>query len=168
MQYIFIAKVCYDNIGCFSNEWPFWNTFGILPRSTEENGITFNLYTRINPTNDQVLDPNGPGTSVMSTNFNGAHKTVFIIHGLNEERGDDWIKRMTSFLIQYFDVNVIVVNWKDGANDNYFRAVANTRVVGAVTANMIKLLQRSSSLSLDNVHLVGHSLGAHVAGYVEK
>lgn len=67
-----------------------------------------------------------------------------------------------------FDVNVIVVVWAEGAKDNYIRAVANTRVVGAVTANMIKLLQRSSSLTLDNVHLVGHSLGAHVAGYVGK
>ncbi|VDI55479.1 pancreatic lipase-related protein 1 [Mytilus galloprovincialis] len=157
---------CYDNVGCFSNAWPFWNTFGILPHSPEENGITFHLYTRINPTNDQVLDPNGSGTSVMSTNFNDAHKTVFIIHGFNGKKEDNWIKLMKSALIQYFDVNVIVVVWAEGAKDNYIRAVANTRVVGAVTANMIKLLQRSSSLTLDNVHLVGHSLGAHVAGYV--
>ncbi|CAC5375489.1 Phospholipase A1 member A,Endothelial lipase,Pancreatic lipase-related protein 2,Inactive pancreatic lipase-related protein 1,Pancreatic triacylglycerol lipase,Putative endothelial lipase [Mytilus coruscus] len=160
------SEVCYDNIGCFSNAWPFWNTFGILPNSPEQNGITFHLYTRINPTNDQVLDPNGSGTSVMSTNFNGAHKTVFIIHGFNGEIDDDWIKLMTTALIQYFDVNVIVVVWTDGANDNYFQAVANTRVVGAVIANMIKLLQRSGGLTLNNVHLVGHSLGAHVAGYV--
>ncbi|XP_052067289.1 lipase member H-like [Mytilus californianus] len=60
-----------------------------------------------------------------------------------------------------FDVNVIVVVWTEGENDYYY-----TRVVGAVTANMIKLLQMSSGLTLNNVHLVGHSLGAHVAGYV--
>ncbi|XP_063401427.1 inactive pancreatic lipase-related protein 1-like [Mytilus trossulus] len=160
------SKKCYDNVGCFSNAWPFWNTFGILPRSPEENGITFHLYTRINPTNDQVLDPNGSGTSVMSTNFNGAHKTVFIIHGFNGKKENNWITLMNSALIQYFDVNVIVVVWAEGAKINYIQAVANTRVVGAVTANMIKLLQRSSSLTLDNVHVVGHSLGAHVAGYV--
>lgn len=102
MQYIFIAsKKCYDNVGCFSNAWPFWNTFGILPRSPEENGITFHLYTRINPTNDQVLDPNGSWTSVMSTNFNGAHKTVFIIHGFNGKKENNWIELMKSALIQY-------------------------------------------------------------------
>ena len=69
-------------------------------------------------------------------------------------------------LFWQFDVNVIVVVWAEGAKDNYIRAVANTRVVGAVTANMIKLLQMSGGLTLENVHLVGHSLGAHVAGYV--
>ncbi|XP_052067286.1 inactive pancreatic lipase-related protein 1-like [Mytilus californianus] len=73
----------------------------------------------------------------------------------------------TSFhLYTQFDVNVIVVIWTRGAYDNYIQAVANTRVVGAVTANLVKLLHDAGGVSYDDVHIVGHSLGAHVAGYV--
>lgn len=37
----------------------------------------------------------------MLTNFNDAHKTVFIIHGFNGKKEDNWIKLMKSALIQY-------------------------------------------------------------------
>lgn len=69
-------------------------------------------------------------------------------------------------LFRQFNVNVIVVVWTKGAYDKYNQAVANTRVVGAITANMVKLLHTSGGLTLNHVHLVGHSLGAHIAGYV--
>ncbi|XP_071120971.1 inactive pancreatic lipase-related protein 1-like [Mytilus edulis] len=159
-------QVCYTHIGCFSNSAPFWNTFGTLPLSPEHIATTFHLYTRANPTNGQLLDPNGTGASVKSTHFNGAHKTVFIIHGFHGEEDNNWIKLMTSALVKNFNVNVIVVVWTKGAYDKYNQAVANTRVVGAITANMVKLLHTSGGLTLNHVHLVGHSLGAHIAGYV--
>ena len=58
--------------------------------------------------------------------------------------------------------NVIEVNWEKGAKfPNYFQAVANTRVVGAQIATLIKTL----GVDVGRVHLIGHSLGAHVAGY---
>ena len=61
--------------------------------------------------------------------------------------------------------NVIAVDWSKGAKGpNYFQAVANTRVVGAQIATMIKTLQQVG-LKLADVHLVGHSLGAHTVGY---
>ncbi|CAG2232276.1 PLRP1 [Mytilus edulis] len=159
-------QVCYTHIGCFSNSAPFWNTFGTLPLSPEHIATTFHLYTRANPTNGQLLDPNGTGASVKSTHFNGAHRTVFIIHGFHGEEDNNWIKLMTSALVKNFNVNVIVVVWTKGAYDKYNQAVANTRVVGAITANMVKLLHTSGGLTLNHVHLVGHSLGAHIAGYV--
>jgi len=36
------------------------------------------------------------------------------------------------------DVNVIAVVWTKGAYDGYSQAVANTRVIGALLANMVK------------------------------
>ena len=68
------------------------------------------------------------------------------------------------------DVNIIAVDWSKGAEldsiSSYNTAVANTRVIGAVIGELIRNLARISGANFDNFCVVGHSLGAHVAGYV--
>ncbi|XP_063399722.1 pancreatic lipase-related protein 2-like [Mytilus trossulus] len=159
------SRVCYDHIGCFSNNPPFLNAFGYLPLSPDHINTSFHLYTQANPSNGQLLNPNGGAGSLRSTHFGLSHKTVFIIHGYHGTENNPWIPLMKDPLLKY-DVNVIVVIWTRGAFDNYNQAVANTRVVGAVTANMVKLIHSAGGVSYNDVHIVGHSLGAHVAGYV--
>jgi hypothetical protein len=63
-------------------------------------------------------------------------------------------------------MNVIVVDWGRGSGFPYNQAAANTRVVGAVIAAMIRFLNDVRHTSSSQYHLIGHSLGAHVAGYV--
>lgn len=45
------------------------------------------------------------------------------------------------------------------------QATANTRLVGLEIAYLIKKLQEDHGLRPEDVHLIGHSLGAHTAGY---
>ena len=47
----------------------------------------------------------------------------------------------------------------------YSQAAANTRVVGAMMAELMKALQSNAQASYATMHLIGHSLGAHIAGY---
>ncbi|VVC98349.1 unnamed protein product [Leptidea sinapis] len=51
--------------------------------------------------------------------------------------------------------SVIVVDWRRGSQPPYGQAVANIRLVG----NNLRLR------NLENFHFIGHSLGAHLAGY---
>lgn len=46
------------------------------------------------------------------------------------------------------------------------QATANTRLVGLEIAHLIKKLQQDHDLRPEDVHIIGHSLGAHTAGYV--
>ncbi|NWX24339.1 LIPR3 protein, partial [Aegotheles bennettii] len=62
------------------------------------------------------------------------------------------------------NINCIAVDWKDGAKGTYVSAVNNIRVVGAEIAYFIKTLQNISRYSPSEIHLIGHSLGAHTAG----
>ena len=63
------------------------------------------------------------------------------------------------------DMNVITVDWSHGTQGiRYSQSAANTQVVCATVANMMKALRDSAGLSLGTVHLIGHSLGAHIMG----
>lgn len=63
------------------------------------------------------------------------------------------------------DCNVICVDWERGATlPNYVRAAANTRLVGKQLSMLVQGLEKLG-LSPQNVHMIGFSLGAHVAGF---
>ncbi|UYV69643.1 PlexA [Cordylochernes scorpioides] len=84
-----------------------------------------------------------------------------LIHGFAGTGTKHWILRMTEALLFNDDINVIVVDWGPGAAmPNYLQAVAHTRLMGRQIALLVGLLGTPTRL-----HLVGFSLGAHVAGY---
>ena len=66
------------------------------------------------------------------------------------------------------DKNVIAVDWSGGSKTLlYPQAVANTQMVGASIAKLIKqLIKLSPSGSPDNFTVLGHSLGSHISGFV--
>ena len=79
---------------------------------------------------------------------------------------------MAKNLIKMEDVNVILVDWSQGAafiqpSIKYFlsylpylQAAKNTLIVGKKTAAFLN----SFGINLSNVHCIGHSLGAHCCG----
>lgn len=60
----------------------------------------------------------------------------------------------------------MVVNWICGAEPPYTQAVANTRLLGAMTARLTSQLITVGGVAPAKIHVIGHSLGAHTAGYV--
>lgn len=72
-----------------------------------------------------------------------------------------------SFLHKY-DANVFVVDWKDIA-DNIFYPIPMraTTGVGEIYARFLNEMI-DTGIDPKNIHLVGHSLGAHVSGYAAK
>lgn len=64
---------------------------------------------------------------------------------------------------------MITVDWSRGTRGiRYDKSTANTRVVGATVGKMVEALMKNAGLSLGNVHLIGHSLGAQIMGYAGK
>ena len=62
---------------------------------------------------------------------------------------------------------MICVDWSAGAADpNYVRAAVNTRLVGKQVAILVENINESIGKSITpRTHIVGFSLGAHVAGF---
>jgi hypothetical protein len=64
------------------------------------------------------------------------------------------------------ECNVICVDWEAGALiPNYVRAAANTRLVGKQLSMLLEGLNKHLGLPFHNIHVIGFSLGAHVAGF---
>ena len=58
------------------------------------------------------------------------------------------------------------MDWANGAIPPYGQAVANTRLVGAMTARLAAQLIEIGHVPVRRMHAIGHSLGAQVSGYV--
>ncbi|XP_075468110.1 inactive pancreatic lipase-related protein 1-like isoform X2 [Ascaphus truei] len=164
-------KVCYNRIGCFSDDKPWTGTKERprvnLPWTPEKINTRFLLYTRSNQDSFQVISAIIPFT-ITSSHFCAGRKTRIVIHGFTSSGEDVWVTKMCKVLLEVEDINCIAVDWSDGSHTDYPQAANNARVVGAEVAYFVEFLSKNVSHPLSNVHLIGHSLGAHAAGEAGK
>jgi len=166
LQLSFITR-CYGEYGCFSN----WGKFitlsrpiNLFPSTPEKINLKLNLFTRKNPGTIELLKVDDV-TGVNQTNFNFSMPTKLIIHGYTDSGNNIWCLNMKDELLINNNFNVIIVDWEDGAKSPYIQAVANTRLVGAMIARFLQLIQTAYGYPPQMSHIIGHSLGAHTAGY---
>ncbi|MBN3320916.1 LIPE lipase, partial [Atractosteus spatula] len=140
----------------------------------DENGShdTGNPQVKFNMRTSLGLDDEGcfihPGkASLQECGFNATAKTFFVIHGWTMSGiFENWLHDLV-FALQKReqDANVIVVDWLTLAHRLYPDAVNNTRIVGHDIAKLLEWLKKELMFPLENVHMIGYSLGAHVAGF---
>ena len=84
---------------------------------------------------------------------------------------DDGLRYGEFFAPSYLAVgehNVFSINWGQLEDLNYIRAAATTQPVGKHSALLVLLLAFEAGARMEDIHLVGHSLGAHVVGFLGK
>ncbi|XP_071547998.1 uncharacterized protein [Panulirus ornatus] len=156
--------VCYMELGCFRDEGPY-DYLDMLPSPPEEVNTRFLLYTRERPDRERVIRTQNI-TNILTSHFNASRPTKLLIHGFGSSCFSVWIREMRVAILTMMDVNIICVNWQKGAEvPNYVRAASNTRLVGRQVALLIETLNAFVNTSLDDFHLIGFSLGAHVSGH---
>lgn len=164
--WLFRSQVCYDDVGCFADDQPFDNTLGELPDSPDEIQVRTLLWTKQNPTTAQELNYHNI-SSIKDSNFDASRHTKVLIHGfMSDKDKSPIVANLSVAFLKRDDFNVIGVDWSKGAAKFYPKAVANTRVVGAVVTKLLRTLVDKFQLKVENLHVLGHSLGAHVAGHV--
>lgn len=87
-----------------------------------------------------------------------------IAHGWNRDGTAAVNTEVTSAFLDNGDVNVIVVDWRESANGDYFSASLRVPAAGRFLGNFLNWLINTGGGSWDNVHLIGYSLGAHLVG----
>ncbi|XP_028613068.1 lipase member I [Grammomys surdaster] len=183
--YIFLCLIC-------------WARFGYLDFSSKINGVSKNPennrtcleFSKLNAMNSlkdlfypkvkiellmysrnnvNCAEPLFESNNSLNTHFNSSKKTVWIIHGYRPLGSTPvWLRKFTTTFLKEEDVNLIVVDWNQGASTFiYSRAVRNTRRVAESLRGTIEHLLIHGA-SLDNFHFIGMSLGAHISGFVGK
>lgn len=67
------------------------------------------------------------------------------------------------------NVNYIFVNWLDSSTPNNYRtARRRVNVIGPYVARLLNLLVQRFHVRHSDIHIVGHSLGAHIGGIGEQ
>ncbi|KAI1290044.1 Pancreatic triacylglycerol lipase [Halotydeus destructor] len=105
------------------------------------------------------------------SSFNKSAPIKVIIHGFGSSGKRLWVMQMAEALIKAEPfTNVVVVDWANGAVlPNYVQAAANTRLVGMQLALFIRSLSSAYQIPINvttgHCHLIGFSLGAHIAGF---
>ncbi|XP_064477565.1 pancreatic triacylglycerol lipase-like [Ornithodoros turicata] len=163
-------KECFGELGCFRTGGDFYDPLhrpiSILPNSRRAVNTTFLLFTRKNPKQEHTLLWSSSLHDLRHSPFNASSRTKIIIHGwLDSIFFVGWMKEMAEALLLEGDYNVFLVDWKGGNGPPYAQATANTRLVGAEVALLIQKLQNAFGVDPMSFHIVGHSLGSHIAGY---
>ncbi|KAH7940000.1 hypothetical protein HPB52_020208 [Rhipicephalus sanguineus] len=164
------SSKCMPGLGCFENDDIFYHVIhrpiNVLPDDRERISTRFLLFTKRNPNEPELLSADGMIGPVEDSFFNGSLKTKVIVHGfIDSQEVGKWMNTMKDEFLKHDDYNVIVVDWSRGNGPPYTRATANTRVVGAELALLISTLQNATDASPADFHIIGHSLGAQIAGY---
>lgn len=125
--------------------------------STGVAGVNFNIWGNGSINRSATIDPNAP--------------TYAIAHGWNSTGGNagnnykptDWMANHAQTLRQReSNANIILVDWEDGArNPLYLPSAGRTDDVG----NLLAAYLRNSGVDPNYTTIIGHSLGAHIAGF---
>ncbi|XP_011871896.1 PREDICTED: pancreatic triacylglycerol lipase isoform X4 [Vollenhovia emeryi] len=126
--------------------------------------IAYIIYTRSNPKQGTRVVLNN-STNLAGSDFKSSRKTKFITHGWKSSAMSAGLLNMKDAFLTHGDYNVVLVDWEPlAASTFYLGPMHNTVRVGTDAAKFIDFLVKETGLKTEDVHFIGHSLGAHVAG----
>ncbi|XP_037821224.1 phospholipase A1-like [Lucilia sericata] len=130
------------------------------------NPVNFYLYTKANPTEGQEITASKK--SISASNFNAKNPTRITIHGWTSSKDDYVNSGIREAWLSHGDYNMIAIDWGRARSVDYATSVLAVPGVGKKIADLVNFLVKNYGLNLDTLEVIGHSLGAHVAGFTGK
>lgn len=130
-----------------------------------DRDVVFRLSTKSETDRVVMLDNT---KSIKQTSFNSKDPTRIIIHGWTGDGTSSVGVNIRNAYLQKGNFNVFIVDWGKGSHSGYITSRNRVEAVGQTIANFITFLNRETGMTLASVTIVGHSLGAHIAGFVGK
>lgn len=134
---------------------------GFLFSSSDKNEPYLFLYTRSDVQNARLVTV----ANFKQSAYNPAKKTIIIIHGYNSHVNKTYWLAFKDTVMRREDANVIAVDWAKSAGGlDYTDPVEKVPDIGKKVAQFII----GTDIDPLNIHCIGHSLGAHVCGFIGK
>lgn len=125
--------------------------------------VKFHLFTRQNVNESVELPLSADPDALLNSGYDPSMPTRILVHGW-KTTGLSAILVVKDAYLRYHYVNVISVDWGEGASSDYLTAVQRIGEVGKVIKEFLNNLERESPTKLSSMIIIGHSLGAHIAG----
>ncbi|KAJ2947113.1 hypothetical protein O0L34_g16466 [Tuta absoluta] len=148
-----------DNI---LNEWGKASEQQRQARFNPDSDNVLHLFTRANPSTSQPMLLNG-NTQLINSYYQSARRTVIIIHGWTESATSGVNTVLVPAFLGAADMNVFVYDWSKGASVLNLNGPENAVASGRSLAQAIDWICQLTGSSPARFHLVGFSLGAHLA-----
>ncbi|XP_064187696.1 lipoprotein lipase [Anguilla rostrata] len=162
--WIFLAKKC-TSFSTTTEETLLSNTTEWI---TDYSDIEskFSLRTAEDPDDDLCYIVPGQKNTITECEFNLETQTFVVIHGWTVTgMYESWVPKLVAALYDREpSANVIVVDWLERASQHYPTSAAYTKLVGHDVGKFVNWLEREVHYPWEKLHLLGYSLGAHVAG----
>ncbi|KAF8786162.1 pancreatic lipase-related protein 2-like [Argiope bruennichi] len=136
----------------------------INPPRNSNSSIQYALFTPDSPQEPCYLEQNKE--ALERCPFNSTYPLKILIHGFLVENPP--LFDMKNKMLELYKYNVILMDWTRYNQPPYLLSAINTLVIGHELANFIQFLENTKGVDPKNVHLIGHSLGAHVSGVAGK
>ncbi|XP_052846958.1 lipase member H isoform X2 [Drosophila gunungcola] len=91
-----------------------------------------------------------------------------IVHGYLGSRTHSSIMPLRNAYTAQGYENILVADWGPAANLDYATSRLAVQKVARVLANSLQEFLQRHGINFDSVHVIGHSLGAHVAGRIGR
>ncbi|XP_042148571.1 pancreatic triacylglycerol lipase-like [Ixodes scapularis] len=157
---------CYDTVGCFTRGDDLTLPSG-FPSSPESVGTKFNLDS-MQHKQEAVEISVSSSKETLNRYFSTKKDLVFIVHGFGQGEHSAMPIDIKSAVFGKINCNIVIVLWTKGAKKPLYNiAAANTALVGRQIALLLEKLtgEFPETVLSSEVHLIGFSLGAHVAGF---
>ncbi|KAG8035801.1 hypothetical protein G9C98_001457 [Cotesia typhae] len=122
------------------------------------NGSSIELAEIVNVPIDQP--------DIIYQNVNNSKSSVLYIHGFSEKPSDESVRTIVDAYLNRGTDNMFILDWSKLSSEEYFSLIPKVRVMGKITAKTFDRLFKLG-LNLDTFHVIGHSMGAPLAGAIE-
>ncbi|XP_026274967.2 lipase member H-A-like isoform X1 [Frankliniella occidentalis] len=94
--------------------------------------------------------------------FDPQRPTKVLVHGWHGRQAH--AQALKKAFLKTSDVNVVIANWHGVDTLVYPVAVKRVPAISRQLADLVQYLVKRQGMRLDDLHIVGHSLGAHISG----
>lgn len=129
------------------------------------------VFVLITQRNEVRTNATSPAELLRTLGFEPKKRTTIFVHGFTQSYpSTTWLRRARAL----FEINatlnnrnLIIMDWGTASHGSYAQVAASVNLMGSYLSNYIsKLIELGADRS--SINIVGHSLGAHVAGFAGK
>ncbi|XP_055300075.1 endothelial lipase-like isoform X2 [Sitodiplosis mosellana] len=167
---IFLTVIALMSHGTSSPLFPFdmFSKCYIADDKCPNENVTFWLYTRSTQDSPQQLNMANEDT-ITSAKYTEGRPWLVLLHGYTGDKDYSPNSHLRPALFQNGEYNVISLDYHPLAPEPcYVQAVHNLPTVAKCTAQLLDFMMGKGMFTLDDLHIIGFSLGAQTAGMISN